>query len=271
MARLRSVFFVAVLGALGLASPALAGPATGTGKTPGSAVVPSTTPAKDPATAPATRSSPAVEPATTPETPVPEVTDPAPEVPAGAADTPVTAGPDAGAVSALQQEARALRDELFKARGRVSLVAAKLFTTRISLQLRSNLERFYTVSNLTLRIDGAPVYVQEQGMPSTDENLFEVFAAPGSHELSVSVDLVARRDATYKIRLDHSISIAVASNERVSTRLLLRETGNMWRFAERKRGRSDLRTRLRAQAKSTDKSRAKAKASTGGVRTGGAK
>lgn len=266
MARLRSVFFVAVLGALGLASPALAGPATG--KAPGGAVVPSTTPVKDPATAPATRSSPAVEPATTPETPVPEVADPAPEVPA---DTPVTAGPDAGAVSALQQEARALRDELFKARGRVSLVAAKLFTTRISLQLRSNLERFYTVSNLTLRIDGAPVYVQEQGMPSTDENLFEVFAAPGSHELSVSVDLVARRDATYKIRLDHSISIAVASNERVSTRLLLRETGNMWRFAERKRGRSDLRTRLRAQAKSTDKGRAKAKAGTGGVRTGGAK
>ncbi len=174
-------------------------------------------------------------------------------------------GADPAEVAALQQDARVLRDALFKARGRVSLVAAKLFTTRITLRLRSNLDRFYTVTNLTVRVDGAPVYVQASGMPSTDDDLFEVFAAPGSHTLSVSADLVARRDATYKFRFDHTATITVDTDERVSTRLLLRETGNMWRFAETKRGHSDMRVRLSARAKSTARRAARnASAESGG-------
>jgi hypothetical protein len=219
-----------------------------------------TTPATTPTTTKPTTTTPPVEPEplepaepTEPEPTAPEPIEPEPAVPAAVSNA------DPAAVAALQQEARALRDELFKARGRVSLVAAKLFTTRVSLRLRSNFERFYTVSNLTLRIDGAPVYVQEAGMPSTDGDLFEVYAAPGSHELSVSADLVSRRDATYKIRFDHSIVITVEADERVSTKLLLRETGNMWRFAKSKRGRSDMRIALRAQAKRTSKGRGKAK------------
>ncbi len=228
--------------------------------TTAAAAAPATKPAPTtPATTPITTTPPVepetLEPAepTEPEPTLPEPIEPEPAEPAAVSNA------DPAAVAALQQEARALRDELFKARGRVSLVAAKLFTTRVSLRLRSNFERFYTVSNLTLRIDGAPVYVQEAGMPSTDGDLFEVYAAPGSHELSVSADLVSRRDATYKIRFDHSIVITVEADERVSTKLLLRETGNMWRFAKSKRGRSDMRIALRAQAKRTGKGRGKAK------------
>lgn len=235
-----------------------------------------------PATKPATTTAPAPKPGTpqTPTTPPsttpvePEPVDPEPVDPEPVDPEPGEAAPisnaDPAAVAALQQEARELRDELFKARGRVSLVAAKLFTTRVTLRLRNNLERFYTVSNLTLRIDGAPVYVQDAGMPTTDGDLFEVYAAPGSHELSVSADLVSRRDATYKIRFDHSVVITVDVDQRVSTKLLLRETGNMWRFAKSKRGRSDMRISLRAQAKSTNK--AKGKGKTGAtVKVGGKK
>jgi hypothetical protein len=139
--------------------------------------------------------------------------------------------------------------------GRVSLVASKLFTTRVALQLRSNVERFYEVSDLTLRVDGAPVYVQEKGLPKTDGDLFEVFAAPGSHELALSANLVARRDATYKIRIDYAIWFAVDANMRVSSKLQLREHGNMWRFASKRRGASDVRLRLRAVSKPLDKGR----------------
>ncbi|MBX7081839.1 MAG: hypothetical protein K1X88_21725 [Nannocystaceae bacterium] len=173
-----------------------------------------------------------------------------------------TATVDAAAVAALQQDARALRDALFKARGRVSLVASKLFTTRVALQLRSNVERFYEVTDLTLRVDGAPVYVQEKGLPKTDGDLFEVFAAPGSHELALSANLVARRDATYKIRIDYAVWFAVDANMRVSSKLQLREHGNMWRFASKRRGASDVRLRLRAVSKPLDKGR-RGKASAG--------
>jgi hypothetical protein len=206
-----------------------------------------------------------------PETDTPaEPTGPADGGADGGADTGPTASP--AATAALQQDARALRDELFKARARVSIVASRLFTTRIALQLRSNLERFYAVSNLTLRIDGAPVYVQASGLPQAAGDLFDVFAAPGSHELSFSAELVSRRDATYKLRLDHAITFAVEADTRVATRLQLHEHGNMWRFASRQRGQSDVRIRLRAQAKRTHKGKRATKASAGGkasVGTGG--
>lgn len=246
MARVRPVRSVIVLAALLLAAPAWAAPA----KPAAPATKPAAaTPATTPIDAGATKAPGVAEPAPT-EPIEPTPTEPEPEP---TPEPEPAARADPGAVAALQQDARALRDALFKARSRVSLVAAKLFTTRIALRLRSNFDRFYMVSNLTLRVDGAPVYVQEKGMPSTDGDLFEVFAAPGSHELSVSADLVARRDATYKIRIDHTLVIAVDVDQRVSTRLLLRETGNMWRFAKGKRGHSDMHIGLRAKAKSTAK------------------
>lgn len=260
MARIPLRFLIA-LGTVLSAAPAAAAPAKPAAKAPTTTPAPATEPAEPP---------PKVEPvAPPPDEPVAPPDEPAePEEPA---TPPPTSNVDAAAVAALQQEARGLRDELFKARSRVSLVGAKLFTTRVTLRLRSNLDRFYTVTNLTLRIDGAPVYVQDSGMPATDGDLFEVFAAPGSHELSVSADLVARRDATYKLRFDHTVAIAVDVDEKVSTKLVLRETGNMWRFAKRKRGYSDMRTRLRAQAKSTAKrgaTKPKAKASGGATVSG---
>ena len=217
-----------------------------------------TTPTKPgTATTPTKPGEPAIPPSepietepTEPEPTEPEPTEPEPTEPE---PTPDAGTIDASAAAALQQDARTLRDDLFKARARVSIVASRLFTTRIALQLRSNLERFYTVTDLTLRIDGAPVYVQERGLPSTDGDLFDVFAAPGSHELSVSADLVSRRDATYKLRIDHALTFAVDADSRVSSKLQLRETGNMWRFAKKRRGYSDVRIRLKAQAKRTKK------------------
>lgn len=208
-------------------------------------------------TAPTTTAAPASEPSAPAGEPAiapsePDAAEPPPTDPEPVATEPTTepvASVDAAAVARLQDEAKSLRDALFKARARVSIVASKLFSTRIALQLRTNLERFYTASNLTIRIDGAPVYVQERGMPTTAEDLFEVYAAPGSHELAVSVDLVARRDPAHKIRIDQAISFAVADDTRVSSRLLLRETGNMWRFASKGRGHSDVRVSLRAKAK----------------------
>jgi hypothetical protein len=218
------------------------------------ATAPGTTPAAP--TTPGTTTPGATTPPTTPgtdaEAPPSEPIEPVEPEPTEEPVTPAEpapAGPDAAAVTRLQAEARALRDELFKARARVSVVGSKLFTARIAMSFRSNLERFYTARDFTIRVDGAPVYVQESGLPQTAGDLFEVFAAPGSHELAVSVDLVARRDPAYKLEVEEVLTLVVPADARVSSRLLLRETGNMWRFAERRRGHTDLRVRLRASAK----------------------
>jgi hypothetical protein len=220
------------------------------------------------AAAPPTKpTAPATTPTTPPTTPGPTAPRPGPEgreddspveEPDGEAPpptepiepvAPAPSGPDPAAVAKLQEDARALRDELFKARARVSVVGSKLFTARIAMSFRSNLERFYTARDFTIRVDGAPVYVQENGLPKTAGDLFEVFAAPGSHELAISVDLVARRDPSYKLEVQETLSLVVPEDARVSSRLVLREHGNMWRFAEKRRGRTDLRVRLQATAK----------------------
>lgn len=230
---------------------------------PGVAATTTATTEAPPAVAEPPASEPAAPTEEVPAEPIATPDEPATE-PEPAADAV-----DPSAVAALQAQARELRDALFKARGRVSLVASKLFTTRVGLQLRSNLERFYEVTDLTLRVDGAPVYVQAKGLPQTEGNLFEVFAAPGSHELAVSANLVARRDATYKLRIDYAIWFAVDTDMVVSTKLLLRETGDMWRFAQKRRGHSDLRVRLRAKSKSTAKRGAASARASGSVSTKG--
>jgi hypothetical protein len=248
--RLRLAPLALVASWLVCASAALAAPPTKpAGKppavAPGTATPPTTPGATTPTTPPGT-DVPATEPTDTP--PVEPETPIEPETPT----EPTPTGPteaDAAAVAKLQDDARALRDELFKARARVSVVGSKLFTARIAMSFRSNLERFYTARDFTISVDGAPVYVQESGLPQTAGDLFEVFAAPGSHELAISVDLVARRDPAYKLEVEEVLTLVVPEDARVSSRLLLRETGNMWRFAEKRRGHTDLRVRLRATAK----------------------
>lgn len=249
---------------LGASSSAAAAPPT----RPPKPTTPATTP---PTTTPTTPTTPGptepIPPEGEPDGEPPPATEPTPPVePEPTGHDPA----DAAAVAKLQEDARVLRDELFKARARVSVVGSKLFTARIAMSFRSNLERFYTAKDFTIRVDGAPVYVQENGLPKTAGDLFEVFAAPGSHELAISVDLVARRDPSYKLEVQETLSLVVPEAARVSSRLVLRENGNMWRFAEKRRGRTDLRVRLQAKAK-LPKGKRKPAAAAASVSVGGTK
>lgn len=249
--RRRSASLACVLSALvfGASASALAAPPT-------KPVSPTPTPTNGPSTTPTTPPPTFTDPGEVPT----ETPDETPDEPTPPAE-PAQSGPDEAAIAKLQQDARALRDELFKARARVSVVGSKLFTARIAMSFRSNLERFYTAKDFTIRVDGAPVYVQETGLPQTAGDLFEVFAAPGSHEIAISVDLVARRDPAYRLELVETLTLVVPEDARVSSRLLLRETGNMWRFAAKRRGHTDLQVSLRAKAKLPKGTRAKPAAS----------
>jgi len=223
----------ALLAAL-LAAPAAASEPPTPAPPPGPAGSPTAVPAAEPPPADepaaAAAAPPAADPATT------TLPDPAPAA-------------DPAAVAAIREEARAVRDALFKARARVSLVASKLFRARLTLRFEGNLERFYAAQSLTITVDGAPVYVRDAGLPPPRSELFELFAAPGSHELGVSVTLVSRRDATYRMQLDQAFTVVVPPDSAVATRLILRETGDMWRFTGRGKGRYRVRAELRARAK----------------------
>lgn len=171
---------------------------------------------------------------------------------------PVVERVDQARVDELQSRARALQDELFKSRARVSVLAASLFQSRVQLELKGNLDRFYEASNFTLTLDGAPVFQAETGLGRPGAMLVDAYAAPGAHELEVSATLVARRDPTYRIRVRQSFTIVVPERSTVSSKLVLRESGNMWNFTRKRRGAYRVRMDLKTKAKSTDKGGGKA-------------
>lgn len=160
---------------------------------------------------------------------------------------------DQAAVDELSGQARALQDALFKSRARAAALAANLFQSRVQVELSGNLERFYSVTEFVLTLDGAPVFQAEQGLGRPGAQLVDAYAAPGAHALTVSATLVARRDPTYRIRIEQLFTIVVPERSTVSSKLILRESGNMWTFARRKRGRYRLRIDLKSRAKSNDR------------------
>ncbi len=183
----------------------------------------------------------------------PEQAEPAAPTPS---DAPLV---DPAEVARLQEEAKAVRGELFKARARVSAVTAKLFKSKVVLELRSNLERFYEVKDFTITIDGAPVYFKESGLAPVRGSIVEMFAAPGSHEMGISAHLTAKRQKLYQIRIDQTFTVVVPEDSQLRTRFMVHELGNMFgKFDKRKRGVYRMHVELRAKAKANKKKKRKA-------------
>lgn len=194
------------------------------------------------------------------ETPPPEGEDGPPSEAEAPPPEPSSPTPllDPAEIARLQDEARSIRDELFKARARVSAVTAKLFRSKLTVELRSNIERFYEISEFTITLDGAPVYFKETGLAPVKTSIVEMYAAPGSHEMGISAKLVAKRQKTYQIRINQTFTVVVPEDSQLRTKFLLHEFGNMFsRFDKRRRGAYRVHTELQVKAKANKKSKKK--------------
>jgi hypothetical protein len=166
---------------------------------------------------------------------------------------------DPAEIARLQEEARSVRDELFKARARVSSVTSKLFRSKVVIELRSNVERFYEVEDFTITIDGAPVYFKEKGLAPVRGSIVEMYAAPGSHEMGVSARLTAKRNKMYQLTLAQTFTVVVPEDSALNTKFLVHELGNMFsKFEKRRRGAYRLHVELQAKAKANKKQKRKA-------------
>jgi hypothetical protein len=165
---------------------------------------------------------------------------------------------DPAEVERLRAEARSLRDDLFEARARVSSVTAKLFRSKVTIELRSNVERFYEVRDFTLSLDGAPVYFKESGLAPTKTSLVEAYAAPGTHQLELSARLTAKRSNKWRTDVRQSFTIVVPEGGQLRTRFVLVELGNMFgKFDKRGKGKHRVLVELHARSKVDKKQRAK--------------
>ena len=136
----------------------------------------------------------------------------APEPAAEPAEPP--RGPD---VSALRKDLSAVLDELTQARARTSAMVKALFGTRVTVWVarRADDQR---LARIVLRFDGVPVH---------DSELFDGFAAPGVHELTVVISEASPRKPEYSYTREEKFRFEVKKDTRTKIRVLLRDDSDM--------------------------------------------
>ncbi len=157
-------------------------------KPPPPAPSPSPSPEPEPTPEPEASPPPAPSPSAAP-TPSPE-----PE----ASPTPEPGAGDKGIdVDALRREADAVRDELFRSRAKVRTITSSLYSSKISVDLKYGAGRFFTLRRLIIKLDGARIFDDPEGLAKAAGPLFEGFLAPGRHTLSFRVEATSKDDETF--------------------------------------------------------------------------
>lgn len=164
---------------------------------------------------PRPRPEPAVEPAETPpeEAPTPEPTEAATEPAPAAEPTPPTTAlpaeepppppveePDPTSLpdlEPLRADLATLMDELVQARSRVTVLGRALFDTKVVIRVENRADD-QLLRGLVLRLDGDPVHRSDADPGAGTTPLFEGFAAPGPHDLTIEVEQRARANESYR-------------------------------------------------------------------------
>jgi hypothetical protein len=197
--------------------------------------------------------SPGVEPAAAP--PAAEEAAPA-AVPAPPAATE-TKAPEADAnaehaaeVAALQQELAAVMDDLVQARTRVAVLGKSLFKTKVRLKLDNRAAPDQLAVRVLIWLDGAPVFSGDgSSVRDPERALWEGFAAPGPHVITVEVEQRARDDEAYRYTLRDSYRFVVNRERRTDVRVVLDDDSDMAEdFKDDEEGSYEVQTRFEVRA-----------------------
>ena len=220
-----------------------------------------------PAAEPAPPPEPASEPEPTPTDPAPTGAEasplaitPAPEAaattPAPAAESPAPA-PDSSEEAA-KQDAQAVREELsgvmdalVSARARAALLGKSLFKTRVRVQLINEAADDQQLGKVALALDGNPIFRGEGGtLDPEGAKLFEGYAAPGPHVLTVEIEQHAREDDAYRYSQTSSLRFVVPRGTLTDLTLVLDDDSDIAEdFKDDDEGEYDVRLRLEVTAR----------------------
>jgi hypothetical protein len=192
-------------------------------------------PAAEAAPPPAEAGAPSAEPAPAPEPPPP-------------AEDPL-ALPD---VAPVRAELEALMDELVETRSRIAVLGRQLFQTRVRVVVRDRTGDDQLLERLDLRLDGAPIFAAERGAPGASDGrqVFEGFAAPGPHVLTVSLEQRARADEEFRHTQDDTFRFQVVRGRLTEITVVLENRSDIAEdFADDGAGEFDVRTRVRVAAR----------------------
>ncbi|HEX9101375.1 MAG TPA: hypothetical protein VF997_04190, partial [Polyangia bacterium] len=209
---------------------------------------PVTTPAPAPTETPAAKetqpSADAGGPPAAESTPPPAAT-PAPPPPAPMTTPEPKESPRANVdLDALNREYNQLRDDLFRSRAKAHLLGDALFKTKIVATFLYKAQRAWPIKKVTLKIDDQPVFTADS--PSTQDplKLYDGFAAPGRHTLSVRVDCGAVGEDRVAYGAEGTFVVDVAENKQSNIAFVVDETGDgPAKIAKKREGTFDVRVR----------------------------
>lgn len=214
------------------------------------AAPPPSEPASDPAAPAAPTSAEASPLAITPSAAPEPAPAPAPEEAAAPA---VDAENEAAKqdAQAVREELSTVMDALVSARARAALLGKSLFKTRVRVQLVNDAAGDQLLGKVALSLDGNPIYRGEGStLDPEGAKLFEGYAAPGPHVLTVEIEQRAREDDAYRYSQTSSLRFVVPRGTLTDLTLVLDDDSDIAEdFKDDDEGEYDVRLRLEVTAR----------------------
>ncbi|MEM7609373.1 MAG: hypothetical protein AAF411_28850 [Myxococcota bacterium] len=184
---------------------------------------------------------PAEEPAPA-EAPPPTETEPEVEP----APEPVTAEPPPPPdLSPLRADLAALMDSLVQTRSRVAVLGRQLFQTKVRVRVENRFDDA-SLDALSIRLDGSPVFVLDGNLNEDGEQVFEGFAAPGPHELSIEAQQRPQGGGEYRLSQNDRFRFEVLQGVLTEITVVLDGDADIAEdFPDDREGEYDLQTRVR--------------------------
>lgn len=172
-----------------------------------------------------------------------EVEAPSPAEEAVAPGAPPSAPPPD--LSPLRSELSTLMDELVQTRARVAVLGRQLFETKVRVRVENRADDAL-MSTFSLSLDGAPVFVMSDRLGDEGALVFEGFAAPGPHELTVEAEQRIRANADYRYLQSDRYRFEVVQGQMTEVVIILDDDSDIGEdFADDGEGEYDVRTRVR--------------------------
>ena len=152
--------------------------------------------------------------------------------------------------SPIRAELAKVMDELVQARSRIAVVGRELFRTKVEVRINDRTGSSQSLTNLSLRLDGAPVFRKRDGKISEDKKVFTGFATPGPHSITLDVTLRARDDGDYQQTRRETFRFKATKEKLTEISITLDDDSDIAEdFADDGEGEYDIRTRVRVSTR----------------------
>lgn len=161
-------------------------------------------------------------------------------------------GPD---LAPLRSEFTSIMDELVQVRSRMAVLGRQLFRTKVRIRIHNRAGDDNNLSRLVVSLDGAPVHRGDGSDVGEDaQQVFEGFAAPGPHVLTVEVEQRQRADDDYRYTVRDSFRFLVERERLTEITVTLDDDSDMGEdFEDDGEAEYDVSTRVRVATRDLER------------------